>query len=420
MPTITLTRSQARRFILAYHSLWPPRSLSGKKGILDYIRRVGCIQFDPLDMAGQNAELVLQSRVSDFQPGMLRELLYQDRQLLDGYDKNMAIYPIEDWPYFNRRRLAAQSELRSSEVVQAITPQVIEAIEARGPLSSLDLDFNQSVHWYWAPTRLARAALESLYFAGKLVIHRKIHTRKVYDLAQRHITASLQNQPDPNPTEAEYHDWYVLRRIGSMGLLWNRGSEGWLGVPAKSAQRTAVLKRLMEQSKVLEIAVEDFDVPLYMRTQDRALLDEVLNSYETTTRMAFIAPLDNLMWDRRLLEKFFGFYYRWEVYTPPARREYGYYVIPVLYGDRFVARFEPVRNKKNGMLTIKNWWWELGVNPTDEMIAALKECLECFSTFLNITQINLNGRTVNLAETGMLATQLAAIPPRSDHEITKC
>ena len=96
MPPISLTHSHARRFLLTYHSLWPPRSLNGKEGILDYIRRVGCIQFDPLDIAGQNAELVLQSRVSDFQSGMLRELLYHDRQLLDGYDKNMAIYPLED------------------------------------------------------------------------------------------------------------------------------------------------------------------------------------------------------------------------------------------------------------------------------------------------------------------------------------
>jgi len=411
--TINLSRFQARQFMLAHHALWPPRSLGGKDGILEYIRRVGCIQFDPLDMAGQNAELVLQSRVVDFRPAMLRELLYQDRQLVDGFDKNMAIYPIDDWPCFNRRRLAAQTEMRSSEEVQAIIPTVLAEIEARGPLSSLDLDYNQSVQWSWAPTRLARAALESMYFAGKLVIHRKIHTRKVYDLSHRHIPEKILNTPDPNPSLSEYQDWYVLRRIGGMGLLWNRGSEGWLGVPTKSAQRTASLKRLIALGKVLEVNVDDLDAPLYMRAQDRKLLNEVMNLDETPTRMAFIAPLDNLMWDRRLLEALFGFYYRWEVYTPPARREYGYYVLPVLYGDRFVARFEPIRQKKDGILTIKNWWWEPGVDPTDELINALKECLEYFIAYLNITDINFNGQTINLAETERLATQLAASPSRS-------
>jgi uncharacterized protein YcaQ len=414
LPPISLTRSQARKFLLTYHSLWPPRSLSGKEGILDYIRRVGCIQFDPLDIAGQNAELVLQSRVSDFRPEMLRELLYHDRQLLDGYDKNMAIYPIEDWPYFSRRRLAAQRELRSFEAVKAISAQVIAVIEERGPLSSLDLDFDQTVNWYWAPTRLARAALESLYFAGDLVIHRKIHTRKVYDLAWRHIPAHLINLPDPNLTEAEYHEWYILRRIGSVGLSWNRGSETWLGVPSKSVQRTASLKHLVEEGKVLEVVVEVLDVPFYIRTQDLGLLNDVLKSNETTARMAFLAPLDNLMWDRRLLEELFDFNYRWEVYTPPSKREYGYYVLPVLYGDRFVARFEPVRQKKSGSLTIKNWWWESGANLTGEMCTALEESLERFSIYLNISQISFNGQTFSLAEIGSVVAHLADLPPRSE------
>jgi uncharacterized protein YcaQ len=414
LPPISLTNSQARRYLLAYHSLWPPRSLSGKEGILEYIRRVGCIQFDPLDIAGQNAELVMQSRVSDFQPGMLRELLYHDRQLLDGYDKNMAIYPIEDWPYFSRRRLAAQRELRSSEAVKAISPQIITAIEERGPLSSLDLDFNQTVPWYWAPTRLSRAALESLYLAGDLIIHRKIHTRKVYDLTQRHIPASVLNMPDPNSTEVEYQDWYVNRRIGSVGMLSKRGSESWLGVPGKSPQRTPAVKRLIEQGKVLEVVVEDIDVPLFIRTQDRILLDEVTNSQKPAARMAFLAPLDNLMWDRRLLDDLFGFYYRWEVYTPPAKREYGYYVLPVLYGDRFVARFEPVRQKKNCSLTIKNWWWEPSANPTEEIVTALVESLERFSTYLKVSQMCFNGQTFSLADIGSVVAQLATLPPRSE------
>jgi uncharacterized protein YcaQ len=265
-------------------------------------------------MVGQNAELALQSRISDFRPAMLKELLYQDRQLLDGWDKNMAIYPIEDWPYFNRRRLAAQRELRSSDEVKKISPQIIAAIEERGPLSSLDLDFNQAVNWYWAPTRLARAALESLYFCGDLVIHRKIHTRKVYDLTIRHIPSVLLNTPEPNPTEAEYHDWYVLRRTGSVGLVWNRGGY-WYSTPANSSQRTTAFTRLIEKDKVLEVVVDGVSVPFYMRTQDKGLLDAVLNSRDAAPRMAFIAPLDNLLWDRRLLEELFEFYYRWEVYT---------------------------------------------------------------------------------------------------------
>ena len=98
MEKLTLTNQQARRFILARQGLWPPYELEGKSGVLSYIRRVGCIQFDPLNIVGRNPELVLQARVSDFRPAMLEELLYEDWKLLDGWDKNMSIYCVEDWP----------------------------------------------------------------------------------------------------------------------------------------------------------------------------------------------------------------------------------------------------------------------------------------------------------------------------------
>lgn len=406
MNSSKISASQARRFLLAYQHLWPPRSLHGRKATLDFIRHVHCIQFDPLDMVGQNAELVLQSRVADFQPVYLRDLLYGERKLLDGYDKNMAIYPIEDWPYFSRRRQAAKNNLRSAEAVQAIIPQVLDAIETRGPLSSLDLDFDQAVDWYWAPTRLARAALESLYLTGELIVQRKIHTRKVYDLTARHIPEDILHTPEPNPSETEYQDWYVLRRIGSVGLIWNRGTESWLGVPAKSAQRTAALKRLVDRGVVLEIEVEDLDVPLYMRAKDRQLLESVMDKEVGATKMAFLAPLDNLLWDRRLLKDLFGFDYRWEVYKPKHQREFGYYVIPVLYGDRFVARFEPVREKKTRLLTLKNWWWEPDITPTPAMNSALEECLKHFFEYLSIQKISLDGRSIDPHEYPWLVSQL--------------
>ena len=103
-PTLRLSRAEARRFLLAHQHLWPPRALAGKAGILDFIRHVGCIQYDPVNLVGQNPELVLQARVADYTPALLAELLYTDRRLVDGWDKQAAIYLTEDWPYFARHR----------------------------------------------------------------------------------------------------------------------------------------------------------------------------------------------------------------------------------------------------------------------------------------------------------------------------
>ncbi len=391
MTVPTLTKPQARRFLLAYQNLWPPRGLCGKADALKFIRKVGCIQFDPLDIAGKNPELVLQARVADFVPAMLDELLYQDRALLDGFDKMMAIYPVEDWPYFRRRREAARNELRSQEAVSAVTANIRAAIEQRGPLSSIDLEHNQKVDWWWSPTSLSRAALESMYLSGELVIHHKVHTRKVYDLAERHISAELLNAPEPHPTDEAYHEWYVLRRLGSVGLLWNRSNQVWL-MSVGTAARKKVMERLHEEGKIVDVQVEGVEYPFYLRAQELPLLETVLAAPEPTPQAAFIAPLDNLVWERSMLEALFGFDYRWEVYVPPAKRKYGYYVLPVLYGDRFVGRIEPARQKNNGgVLTIKNWWWQPDVTPDDAMLTAIRECFQRFCTFLGIQNVQTNG-----------------------------
>ncbi len=385
MQEITLTNQQARRFILAHQGLWPPRDLEGKAGVLDYVRRVGCLQFDPLDIVGHNPELVLQARVADFRPTMLQELLYEDRKLMDGWDKNAAIYPVEDWPYFQRHRDAARRHPgKSKEAVEAALPQIREEIEARGPLSSLDLDFERTVDWSWAPTRLARATLESMYAWGELIIHHRVHTRKVYDFAHCHLPEELLSAPEPNETTAAYHDWYVLRRIGSIGLLWNRSGSAWLGMrEIKSKERTAALARLLERGKVMRVRAEGVDPVLYARSEDKIRLDEVLNaSSSPRPRAAILAPLDNLLWDRRFVEELFDFSYVWEVYKPADERLYGYYVLPILYGDRFVARFEPEHDQESGALIVKNWWWEPDITLSERMRSELLHCFERFLSYL--------------------------------------
>lgn len=398
MASILITQEQARHFLLAYQGLRPPYQLEGKAGILSFIRRMGCIQFDPLNIVGHNSDLVLQARLSAFQPGMLQELLYEDRQLLDGWDKNMSIYPVEDWPYFHRLRQDARKNLRrNEELVLGVLPQVRQAMEERGPLSSLELDFDQTVDWWWSPTTLGRAALESMYLWGELVIHHKQRTRRVYDFAHRHLPLELLSTPDPNPDDEQYHDWYVLRRIGSIGLLWSRAGDAWLGMfGIKAPQRQPALARLLEQGQIFEVQVEGIEVPFYIRSLDRPILDQTLGSPNPAPRAAIIAPLDNLIWERRLVKELFGFEYRWEVYKPAAERDYGYYVLPVLYGDRFIARFEPGRDKKDKALVIKNWWWEPGVEPTAELKSALKDCFRRFIRYLGADRLQLDGLSANL------------------------
>jgi uncharacterized protein len=396
-PTLRLSRAEARRFLLTHQHLWPPRSLAGKAGILDFIRYVGCIQYDPVNLVGQNSELVLQARVADYTPALLGELLYTDRVLVDGVDKQAAIHPTVDWPYFARHRARAlQWHGDPGSQPMAIADSIKAAIRERGPLCSADLDHNEAIDWWWGvPTRLGRAALEILYGMGELGIHHRVNTRRYFDLIERLLPADLLAAADPNPTDEAYGDWHVARRVGSLGLAGPTGYERWSGIVGVTPDvRRATLARLSTQGVLIPVAVEGIaQAPLFIRAADASFLDAAASADGADPGAAFIGPLDNLIWDRDLIRWLFGFDYTWEVYKPAAQRKYGHYVLPVLYGDGFIARVEPIFDRKARVLTIVNWWWEAGVDPDDTMVVALAECLASFGRYLGAGEIRL-GETV--------------------------
>lgn len=364
MNTIKISVKQAKRFLTYYHGLSGKKDFSGKSGIVNIIRRLGTIQFDPLQISGNNPELVLQSRVADFKPAMLQELLYSDRLLFDGWDKMMSISCMEDWPYFSRMRQKVLSHPISgyTSSVLDILPKVLHEIKNNGPVSSLELSDYGTIDWHWAPAKLARAALDVLFASGRIGIHHRVHTRKYYDLIERLIPRHILESEDPLISDDEYFDWRFARRIGGFGIVWNKSGDAWLGLP-NSRVRNHALARLLSSNVIREISISETNIPFLIRTQDIPLLQESLDFSETfQPYLSFIAPLDNLIWDRKMIEFLFGFEYRWEVYKPASDRKYGYYVLPVLFNNMFAARFEPVMDKKNKVLIIKNWWWEASLH----------------------------------------------------------
>ena len=392
-PAQLLTKAEARRFLLAHQHLRPPRGLRGKGGILEFIRHVGCIQYDPVNLVGQNPELVLQARVADYTPALLGELLYTDRRLVDGWDKQAAIHLVEDWPYFARHRDRARREHGDpANPPMTVATGVLDAIRARGPLCSANLGHNDTIDWWWgAQTRLGRASLEILYGMGEVGVHHRINTRRYFDLIERLLPADLLAASDPNLTEEAYQDWHVARRVGSLGLANPAAGEYWLGMGGMKAEpRRATLARLSVQGVLIPVAVEGIvRGPLFIRASDASFLDAAASAERVTPSAAFIGPLDNLIWDRDLIRWLFDFDYTWEVYKPAAQRKYGHYVLPVLYGDRFVARVEPIVDRKARVLTIVNWWWEADVVPDEAMIGALAECLIAFGRYLGAQDMRL-------------------------------
>lgn len=359
MDIVRLTNKQARRLILLRQGLLGAYRFSGREGVLQFIRQAGCIQYDPIDICGKNAELTLQSRVRGFKKNMLYDLLYQKRELVDYFDKNMAIFPTADWPCFARMRRRFKERGYSQAEVEEVADEIRAAIAQKGCVSSADLHMKQQVDWSWSPTTLSRAALETLYFRGELILHHKKGTVKYYALAEDYIPGQILRAPDPNPTQGEFLKWRILRRIGAVGLLWNKPSDAWLGIGDLTAEgRNAAFAALLEEGKIMETQVEGISAPLYCLTEEFPFIEKIVAGARFKNRVELLAPLDNMLWDRRLIKALFNFDYKWEIYTPVKERKYGYYVLPLLAGDELIGRVEPVCDKKGRTLQIKNVWFE--------------------------------------------------------------
>ena len=371
---LNITPDQARQFILLKQGLLGRHRFAGKDGAYQYVRQAGCIQYDPVDVCGRNAELTLQSRVKGFTKRMLDDLLYRDRLLVDYADKELSIWPSEDWPYFASYRERSMALGKTFSGIPELEEEAIRHIRANGPVSSDSLPLEGTVFWHssmhWSghwhkESPAARSVLEQLYTDGVLLIHHKSGTRKFYDLADKYLPADLLAAPDPCPDESARLDWRVLRRIGAVGLLWNRRSDAWLGISMAAEERDAAFTRLEKAGRITPVRVEGLRFPLYVLNTDLPLLESVRSGQaDCKARLEFLAPLDPMLWDRKLIEALFGFQYSWEIYTPASKRKYGYYVLPVLYGDRLVGRIEPKTDRKANSLTVQNIWFEPGVRQT--------------------------------------------------------
>lgn len=386
---IQLTNRQARRFVLRKNGLLGGHIFRGKAGALAYIRQAGCVQFDPIDVCGRNAELVLNARVGGYQKQYLNELLYRDRTLIDYFDKQLSILPTETWPYFARTRDEWMRSSRAHEQVDAAAQRVLAELDAHGPLSSRDIELEGRADWYWSETRLSRAVLETLYFRGELIVHHKEGTTKFYARARDYLPPQLLCAPDPLPDDAEHRKWRVARRIGAVGLLWDRPSDAFLGLELKAAARSAAFAALERDGAILPVQVEGIAQPLYCLTADAPLLDEVRSGRAYAPRTEFLAPLDGLLWDRNLVQALFGFAYRWEIYTPAAQRKYGYYTLPVLRGEQIVGRVEPICDRKNSVLTINNLWLEPGVRQTPALLRGIEETAHRLRALNGMGDLNL-------------------------------
>jgi uncharacterized protein YcaQ len=392
-----LSADAARRFLAHHHLLAPPRSLEpGEESVLAVFERLGSIQFDPLEVAGRNHDLVLLARVDGYQREMTDALLYRERRLFEAYNKSLNLLPTAELPWHRLTwdRARARHEAAAFDEHAPLVEELLERIRRDGPLSSTQVEPRASIDWYWRPTNQIRAILEALAEAGILGLARRDGNRRVYDLAERLFPTDLLAIRVPEREQARHR---LLSRYRAHGLLGRTGSaELWGGIgPAKAdpehperPTRYELLEELVADGTLVPVTVEGVRGPRYVVRSELDLLEraegEVTAGEPPGMRppeVAFLAPLDPLVWDRDLLRSLYDFDYVWEVYVPERKRRWGYYVLPVLYGDRIVGRIEPRIDRAAGALRILGLWWEPRFDPladpafTSAFVGALRAYL---------------------------------------------
>ncbi len=391
---VFITKERARQFLVNYHGF--NDNPQGKQAITDIFKRLGCIQYDPLNVVGRNPDLVLQSRIKNYKPEMLYQLLYKDRLLLDGWDKQMSIYSVDDYPFFyndyylkyHLRSIEGTLNRRKSLDALNRCEEVIDFLKENGRSKPKGIDLGTfERQGSWGHNRYSSVCMDYLYNKGQLVVAHKEGVQKVYDLTSNHLSSGLMNKKIFND-ETDLFEWHLLRRVGSLGLIWNKGGGAFLEYYlSKRDIRLEAINTLVNNKLLTEVHIKGIDEKFYIRCKDLPLLK---SKFSMKSKMSFLAPLDNMIWDRKMVEKLFDFKYSWEVYVPAVKRKYGYYVLPVLYKDQIIARFEPVIDKESNQLVIKNWWYQNSIKETKAIIKAKNQAITRFCKYLNVKEPSTN------------------------------
>ena len=381
-----VTAEAARRFLVTRHALAPARSLKrGPAAVLEVFQRLGSVQFDPLAIAGRSHDLVLHARVANYDPAWA-EKLYADQKIFEAYNKGLSLVPTSEFPWFRgvftRRSQALLDE--NPEVVK----RVLARIRADGPLSALDFERERgtTTDWFGAPTNVVRAVIEALAVTGKLGLARRDGNRRYYDLLERLLPADLLKRKVPLMEQMRHklHSRYRAHGLLGAGGGWDifgglgpaKPRPDWPGYPGRAALRD----ELIADGELVPVEVEG------VRGKRFVLRDELLQLERTADpppSVAFLSPFDALVWDRGLLGSLFEFDYVWELFHPPAKRRWGWYVLPIVFRDRLVGRIEPRIDRGQGRVQILNVWWEDGFAPrrAEGFVDAMREALRAYVRF---------------------------------------
>ena len=374
------SKEKAIQYLLNYHYIHNGSSPS----IEDVFNRVHSIQYDPLYVVGFQHDLMLQSRVKNYKAGDLYKLMYDDKLYIDHWDRIAAIIDVKDYPNLLPIR-EKRAESIKKDVLKYMNYDVTEHekdildLLKDGVSSTKDMKFGKRIDSKWWNSRQSGFTIDYLLQKGEIAINHRIHSNRQIGLFNQIYKNMKENKTYINIDD--FLLYYLKRRIETVGITWNK-SHNILTNPFLTSMkaRQVYFDLLVEREEIIEFKIEGINEVFYRSNKSIEIND-------IQDQISFISPLDNLIWDRPLIKLLFDFDYKWEVYVPKAKRLYGFYVLPILYKNKFIGRIEFQKLKNHESLNILSLYYEENIKQTKKLESKLKQAIKRFQKYIDAESI---------------------------------
>lgn len=399
---LTIDIETARRFILGKQGLWPGRRWRGLKGTDQAMRAMEYLQLDPLQIIARSQDISLYSRVFGYTPELWEQAAYKQRKFFD-WGGWLAARPMDELPYWrvvmHRERDGGYGDSRLRQMAKDHAKAIVEVraiLKDRGTVGNRDFDAaDRKKTQSYRGRKDSALALYYLWRIGDVMTHHRERFERVYALTENVASKELIYEK----TQEEADRFLVRKEISFGGItrIQRTGDSYGRGEPDRAAKK--LLEGMLADDEIVEVKVEGWKAIQYALGEDVKIISELSTgripkawkpSETTTTEEAvFLAPLDHVS-ARGRAKELFGFEYVWEVYKPEHQRKFGYYVLPVLWGDRLVARFDSKLDRTTNTFIILGFWLEDKALSKNEAFAnALARGFARFANFLGVEKIDV-------------------------------
>lgn len=381
----TVSNTQARKLFLHLQGLTAsPRAALSKQGLLDMIQSIGFVQVDSIQTVERAHHMILYARNQTYRPAHLKHLLEKDGELFENWTHDASIIPSAFYPYWRHRFAREETVLAerwrrwNRTGFEEKLDEVLKFIEESGCCMSRDLGSdgpkNSGGWWDWHPSK---AALEFLWRTGAIAVARREGFQKVYDIPHRVIASRhLVEKPD----QGTFINWACESALDRLGFA-THGEIAAFWDLISPAEAKAWCDR-QDANALIQVEVESADGSKPKLSYTRPNFEEALaDTQPPPARMRVLSPFDPLIRDRKRTLRLFNFDYRIEIFVPEAKRKYGYYVFPLLEGDKLVGRIDMKHDRKERALITKGLWFEPTVRASGGRRARLAAELERIRKF---------------------------------------